>query len=249
MGDANQLPPTVISRAAGAANLSQSLFERLQRAGGRAHLLAEQFRMHPSISKWPAAYFYGGRLRDAGSLRRGAPFHARACYPPLAFFDCRDGREASGGSNGGGGSLRNAIEASLAAALLSGLHADFGTSVGSCAVITPYRAQLPELRRALRAALPAGVAERIEVATVDGFQGREADVVVFSCVRGAWACLWNSFGGRERAGKGNMTCLCIPAPGSQNPALSPTRAFTHDMLPQRMAARPAPLASCPTCGA
>jgi hypothetical protein len=55
VGDPRQLPPTVLSRSAEAARLSQSLFERLQRAGVRAQLLDRQFRMHPRISRCAAA--------------------------------------------------------------------------------------------------------------------------------------------------------------------------------------------------
>lgn len=56
--------------------------------------------------------------------------------------------------------------------------------VCSAAVLTPYRGQARVLEHALRSLagwLPAGVA--VEVSSVDGYQGREADVVVFSAVR------------------------------------------------------------------
>jgi regulator of nonsense transcripts 1 len=45
-------------------------------------------------------------------------------------------------------------------------------------VITPYAAQV----RAIRDVLPESIQE-IEVKTVDGYQGREKEVIVFSCVR------------------------------------------------------------------
>ena len=47
-------------------------------------------------------------------------------------------------------------------------------------VITPYSAQTHEVRRQLRARrLPAAV----EARTVDGFQGREKELILLSCVR------------------------------------------------------------------
>ena len=92
VGDPCQLPATVISRAA-AQGLAQSLFERCQRAGARTLVLSRQYRMHPAISAWPAARFYGGRLKDAVTAAdRAAPFHAQPCFAPLAFFDCREVR-------------------------------------------------------------------------------------------------------------------------------------------------------------
>ena len=55
-------------------------------------LLTEQYRMHPAIAAWPGAYFYDGLLADGAAVRgggRAAGFHGRACFPPLAIFDCR----------------------------------------------------------------------------------------------------------------------------------------------------------------
>lgn len=54
VGDPCQLPPTVLSRAAEAALLAQSLFERLARAGWPVTMLQEQYRMHPDISAFPS---------------------------------------------------------------------------------------------------------------------------------------------------------------------------------------------------
>jgi senataxin len=54
VGDPCQLPPTVLSRAAEAAMLAQSLFERLSRAGWPVTMLREQYRMHPLISAFPS---------------------------------------------------------------------------------------------------------------------------------------------------------------------------------------------------
>ena len=48
---------------------------------------------------------------------RKAPFHSEPCFPPLAFFNCHEGREHG---SGGGASLANASEAELAAVLYGG---------------------------------------------------------------------------------------------------------------------------------
>ena len=45
-------------------------------------------------------------------------------------------------------------------------------------IITPYAGQV----RAIRDALPE-LYESVEVHTVDGYQGREKEVIIFSCVR------------------------------------------------------------------
>jgi hypothetical protein len=84
-------------------------------AGHRPALLTEQFRMHPAISAWPSKFFYDGRLRDAPSVAgdrasgaassRAATFHRRACFGPLAFFDCQ---EVGCRDEGAGGVARRA---------------------------------------------------------------------------------------------------------------------------------------------
>lgn len=82
--------------------------------------------MHPAISAWPSAFFYQGRLLDAPAVRpgpdgtggRAAPWHARRRLPPLAFWDCPQGRERGGG--GGGASVSNQEEAEVAWALYCG---------------------------------------------------------------------------------------------------------------------------------
>ncbi|KAK9830550.1 hypothetical protein WJX72_012414 [[Myrmecia] bisecta] len=187
VGDPKQLPATVISRAAEAANLAQSLFERLQQAGYPVAMLSEQYRMHPAISAWPSAFFYDGKLVDGRGIREGgerdAAFHKQPCFPPLAFYDCLEGRERAGSREGSGGSLSNALEAELACTLYTGVMRQYAAELGSVAVLTPYRAQLSTLRSVFRRAHGEDGIANIDFATVDGFQGKEADVVIFSCVR------------------------------------------------------------------
>jgi senataxin len=53
------------------------------------------------------------------------------------------------------------------------------------AVITPYSQQAKLLRRLFSEALGPQYERLVEVNTVDAFQGREANIVIFSCVRAA----------------------------------------------------------------
>ena len=55
-------------------------------------------------------------------------------------------------------------------------------SLGSIAIITPYSGQRREIRKLLKDELGAASTSHIEVGTVDGFQGQESDVVIFSSV-------------------------------------------------------------------
>jgi hypothetical protein len=56
----------------------------------------------------------------------------------------------------------------------------------TAAILTPYKGQVRALEHALRVLQPwfgADLLSRISISSVDGFQGREADAVVFSAVR------------------------------------------------------------------
>jgi senataxin len=86
-------------------------------------MLHEQYRMHPSISQWPSAFFYDAQLIDAPQVcggEREAAFHSHACFPPLCFWDLRDGKERGGDAGGAGASLSNTLEADLACHLFTG---------------------------------------------------------------------------------------------------------------------------------
>jgi senataxin len=53
------------------------------------------------------------------------------------------------------------------------------------AVITPYAQQANLLRRVFGEALGQDYGKLVEINTVDGFQGREANILIISCVRAA----------------------------------------------------------------
>ena len=59
-----------------------------------------------------------------------------------------------------------------------------GEPLSGVGLVTPYAAQVQLLCSMLRAQLPAVTSDsEPEVKTVDGYQGREKDVIIFSCVR------------------------------------------------------------------
>lgn len=96
LGDPCQLPPTLLSADAAAAGYDASLFQRLQGSGHPVCLLDTQYRCHPTLSAFPSAYMYGGRLKDHASLagpKRCLPLHASPAFGPLRFYDVRFGVE------------------------------------------------------------------------------------------------------------------------------------------------------------
>ncbi|KAI7818557.1 AAA domain-containing protein [Gamsiella multidivaricata] len=184
VGDPNQLPPTVISQLAAQYAYNQSLFVRIQRlAPTSVHLLSIQYRMHPDISIFPSREFYKALLKDGPDMeiKTKAEWHRNPITPPYRFFDVYAGREEIGLSH----SQHNPIEAEAAVALLEGLcngnpTLNFFRRVG---VISPYKQQVRTLKEYFQRVFDKGILEAVDFNTVDGFQGQEKDIIIFSCVR------------------------------------------------------------------
>ncbi|MCA1819421.1 MAG: AAA family ATPase, partial [Halobacteriales archaeon] len=168
-GDPKQLPPTVVSMDAKEAGLDVTLFERIEEltGHGRTRLLETQFRMREPIVAFSNKRHYGGRLKTdpAAAAQEGLP------QMPAAAFQHVTGRENERQRNG---SISNDYEVEAIATLVEKFRPECRDRGWTMAVLTPYQAQ----REAVRRRLPD-----IEVSTVDGAQGREWDVVLYSTVR------------------------------------------------------------------
>lgn len=184
VGDPKQLPPTVLSQSAAKFGYDQSLFVRMQRNHpDYIHMLDRQYRMHPEISMFPSSEFYEGKLVDGddmGALRQ-QPWHATALLSPYRFFDV-EGSQSKGAK---GRSLVNQAEVKVAIELYERFRSDFlkKGETGKIGIITPYKAQLNELRLQFTRLYGDGVYEDIDFNTTDAFQGRECEIIIFSCVR------------------------------------------------------------------
>ena len=182
VGDPKQLPPTVLSREAARFQYEQSLFVRMQANGpDHVHLLDTQYRMHPEISMFPCRAFYDSRLIDGPNMAtlRTAPWHQSEILGPYRFFNV-EGKEQRYTT-----SLVNIAEVEVALQLFERLTTDCrGLSFkGKVGVITPYKSQLKELRNRFARKFGETIFDAIEFNTTDAFQGRESEIIIFSCVR------------------------------------------------------------------
>lgn len=181
-GDHCQLPPTILSNDAKREGFQVSMLERLIALYGHkiARRLTTQYRMHEQIMRFSSEEFYEGALvaADSVSLRLLADLPGITPCPltqtALRFIDtagsdCTEQEEIEGSSR------ENPGEAEFVARQVRELLAA-GVAPGEIAVITPYAAQVRLLRQLVED-------QSVEIDTVDGFQGRESDVVVISLVR------------------------------------------------------------------
>ncbi|KAM0873307.1 hypothetical protein ACQ4PT_038117 [Festuca glaucescens] len=181
VGDPVQLPATVISKTAQKLGYATSLFQRFQAAGFPVQMLKIQYRMHPEISIFPSKEFYEGILQDGEGLNKKRPWHSYSCFGPFCFFDI-DGIESQ---PSGSGSWVNEDEVEFITLLYHQLamHYPELKSSSQVALISPYRHQVKLLKDHFKSTFGDQSKEVIDVNTVDGFQGREKEVVIFSCVR------------------------------------------------------------------
>lgn len=109
------------------------------------------------------------------------PWQAHPRFGTYRFYNVNKGQEEQGSSK----SLINRAECQVAVALYNRLRLEFSSfdfefKVG---VVTMYRAQVTELRRAFEKKFGANIQATVDFNTVDGFQGQEKDVIILSCVR------------------------------------------------------------------
>lgn len=184
VGDPKQLPPTVLSREAARFQYEQSLFVRMQANHQTdVHLLDTQYRMHPEISVFPSNSFYDGKLLDGEGMAtlRAKPWHRSEILGPYRFFDVQGAHQSAPR----GHSLINIAETKVALKLYERLTTDCHgyNFAGKVGIITPYKSQLRELRSRFAEIHGESIFSKVEFNTTDAFQGRESEVIIFSCVR------------------------------------------------------------------
>ena len=184
VGDPKQLPPTVLSKDAARFQYEQSLFVRMQNNfSDEVHLLDTQYRMHPEISVFPSRTFYDGLLKDGEGMAglRQRPWHASALLAPYRFYDVA-GQHQSAPK---GHSLINLAEIEVAMALYQRVTTDFAQYdyTSGIGIITPYKSQLKALKDRFSSRFGNEIFDVVEFNTTDAFQGRESEIIIFSCVR------------------------------------------------------------------
>ena len=185
-GDHKQLPPTVLNEEAMRGSLSRSMFERLLALyGDKIRVMLEvQYRMNEEIAEFPNNEFYEGRLRADERVRwqtiaELVPSITELEFvmadKPLVFIDTAYSAGFEERMRRGSTSRENEGEARLVKFIVERL-LDAGVRAEDIAVISPYDDQVALIRMMLQV-------EGLEIKTVDGFQGREKEVVIVSFVR------------------------------------------------------------------
>lgn len=179
IGDPEQLAPFHLSSQSGRVcnntpsveELSVTLFHRLQRVVP-AVVLEEQYRMNSNLVKFPSSKFYGGKLICSPSIEQRLPNFELRSENSIDFIDVVSSKESRIGT-----SFQNEEEADTVVDVVRFL-LDSNVSPFEITILTPYKKQVLCLIEKLSRSV-----SNVEVSTIDNFQGKENDVVVFSTVR------------------------------------------------------------------
>ena len=168
VGDPQQLPAVVKSVVAKRMRFDMSLIERLQLLGHKTYMLKEQYRMHECIASFPSKFFYDNQLLTAESILGRKSEHP----VPITFIDVDGHNDIRSGT-----SIINPRQGRIVADYVRKI---LDTSRSSVGVIAPYKHQVNLIRNLLSSSIGG---DRLEIDSVDAFQGREKDVIIFDCVR------------------------------------------------------------------
>ena len=173
-GDHKQLPPTIISERAG--ELEKTLFEELIKMYPyKSQLLNVQYRMNSLLMKFPNREFYNNGLKSASSVDEitiNDILESEHDEEALLFIDTSDVDDNNERHLKDSKSIVNELEAEISVSIAQD-YLDAGIDVDDIGIISPYADQV----KIIQENTP------VEVKTVDGFQGREKEIIIISTVR------------------------------------------------------------------
>ncbi len=173
-GDHKQLPPTIISNRAG--ELENTLFEALiNKYPHKSQLLNVQYRMNRLLMKFPNSEFYNNSLKSDSSVDEiniNDIIDSSYDEEALLFIDTSNIDDNKEKHLKDSKSIVNKIEAKIAVGIADD-YLTAGVAETDIGIISPYADQV----KIIQDKTP------VEVKTVDGFQGREKEIIIISTVR------------------------------------------------------------------
>ena len=185
-GDHKQLPPTILNQEAKERGLEETLFERMLEVHSSdiKEMLEKQYRMNTDIMDFSSEEFYDGQLEAADgvgnhklrfSQEPSSELMAEVLNPEdvVVFLDSKGNWPER--SRAGSNSKENEKEAEMVEEIVEECM-DIGFDPADIGVISPYDDQVELLNSKLDI-------KDLEIKTVDGFQGREKEIIILSFVR------------------------------------------------------------------
>ena len=177
-GDHKQLPPTIISDRA--YDLQDTLFESLiEKYSHKSQLLNVQYRMNKMLMEFPNSEFYNNNLKSDSSVNNITLKDISDVEDDdaILFIDTCDLEKNNERHLKDSKSIVNHIEARIALKVAND-YIKAGVDEKDIGIISPYADQVKLISEKTD----------IEVKTVDGFQGREKEIIIISTVRSNEFC-------------------------------------------------------------
>ena len=172
-GDHKQLPPTIISDRA--HDLQDTLFESLiDKYPHKSQLLNVQYRMNKVLMEFPNSEFYNNNLKSDSSVNNITLKDISDVEDDdaLLFIDTCNLEKNYEKHLKDSKSIVNHLEARIALKV-AGDYMNAGVDEKDIGIISPYADQVKLISEKTD----------VEVKTVDGFQGREKEIIIISTVR------------------------------------------------------------------
>jgi len=176
VGDHQQLDPIVPS-GTGNRFFDCSIFKRLADLYPQdITLLDESYRLNDSLIRIPNRLFYDNRISAAHELARPYVSFDCAAAPQIVNHEANELLVVHHEFDSLG---RSPYEANLTADIVGDLLRN-GVPMEEIGVMSPYRAQIREIRRALLEKVGMEAAQTLFVDTVERMQGQERDYIIYS---------------------------------------------------------------------
>ncbi|MEQ8685695.1 MAG: AAA domain-containing protein [Imperialibacter sp.] len=178
VGDHKQLDP-IIPKNSDNEMFAESIFSRLARIyPNEINLLNTSYRLNETLIKIPNTLFYDNLLQSAITTQEdNARYKSNHHYEILNSEPHKLILHNVFDANG-----RSPHEAKLVAELVSDLLQN-GVSIKNIGIMSPFRAQVREIKKEVKKVLPKSVSkpfDKLLVDTVDGMQGQERDYIIYS---------------------------------------------------------------------
>ena len=184
-GDHKQLPPTILSND---ERLKISMFERFSALYPNVlHTLEIQYRMNEKINEFPSCEFYECKVKTYEKIKditikdlNIQPSEMYGEYKPAVFIDtCGKFIEKSKKDSP---SKYNPKEAEFVVSLVEEFLKN-GAKEEYIGIITPYKDHEEYIKNLVKSEKCKVKSDLLEVKSVDGFQGREKEIIILSLVR------------------------------------------------------------------
>lgn len=178
VGDHKQLDP-IIPKGSNNEMFAESIFGRLARIyPNEINLLNTSYRLNESLIKIPNTLFYRNLLHSDLTTKEDDTKYQCSYHPQILNNDSHtlilhNVFDAQG---------RSPFEAKLVAELISDLIKN-GVNFKDIGLMSPYRAQVREIKKEIKKIIPKSVSSPFEslfVDTVDSMQGQERNYIIYS---------------------------------------------------------------------